>query len=104
MRGSCRADTLARRFTGDAQTVRSVYTPSGCYDRTATTMPESPPSMSTKRRVKRFSPLQLGKMLAVLYGIMGLLFIPLFLSISTLAAQLPPEQHVGILAFGMGAC
>jgi hypothetical protein len=65
-------------------------------------MSETSPSNFTKRRIKRFAPLQLGKMLAVLYGILGLIFIPLFLSVSALATQLPPEQRVGMMAFGMG--
>jgi hypothetical protein len=38
-----------------------------------------PPVLTTKRRIKRIAPLQLGKMLAVLYGIMGLLAMPFFL-------------------------
>jgi hypothetical protein len=31
-----------------------------------------------KRRIKRIAPLQAGKMLGVLYGCMGLIFLPLF--------------------------
>lgn len=62
----------------------------------------APPPITIKRRIKRIAPLQLGKMLAVLYGIMGLLFLPLFLIMSGVAAQVPAEQRVGIMAFGMG--
>jgi hypothetical protein len=32
-----------------------------------------------KRRIKRIAPLQAGKMLGVLYGCMGLIFLPIFL-------------------------
>ena len=65
-------------------------------------MSDTPPSLVTKRRIKRIAPLQLGKMLAVLYGIMGLLFIPFFLIMSAVATQMPPEQRVGMMAFGAG--
>jgi hypothetical protein len=65
-------------------------------------MSDTPPSIVTKRRIKRISPLQLGKMLAVLYGIMGLIFIPFFLIMSAVATQMPPEQRVGMMAFGAG--
>ena len=58
--------------------------------------------MSTKRRIKRIAPLQLGKMLAILYGIMGLLFMPVFLIMSAVATQMPAPQRVGLLAFGVG--
>src|SRR5205814_10616937 len=60
------------------------------------------PSLATMRRIKRIAPLQLGKMLAVLYGILGLIFIPFFLIMSMVASQLPSEQRVGIMAFGAG--
>ena len=62
---------------------------------------DTPPPV-TKRRIKRFSPLQLGKMLAVLYGIMGLIFIPFFLLISLVGGGLPAEQRVGMMAMGAG--
>src|SRR6187455_3478774 len=65
-------------------------------------MSDTPPSLVTKRRIKRIAPLQLGKMLAVLYGIMGLLFIPFFLIMSAVATQMPPDQRVGMMAFGAG--
>ena len=65
-------------------------------------MLDTPHPLVTKRRIKRFAPLQLGKMLAVLYGIMGLLFVPFFLIMSAVATQMPPEQRVGMMAFGVG--
>lgn len=65
-------------------------------------MTDTPPQLATKRRIKRFAPLQLGKMLAVLYGLMGLLFLPFFLIMSAVSTQLPAEQRVGMMAFGLG--
>jgi hypothetical protein len=70
--------------------------------RKAKIMSNLPPSLVTKRRIKRFAPLQLGKMLAVLYGIMGVLIVPFFLIMSAVSAQLPPEQRAGMMAFGVG--
>jgi hypothetical protein len=58
--------------------------------------------MSTKRRIKRIAPLQLGKMLCLLYGIMGLIFIPFFLLISAVSSQMPSEQRTGFMAMGIG--
>lgn len=57
---------------------------------------------STKRRIKRIAPLQLGKMLAILYGIMGLLFIPFLLLVTAFASQMPGQQRVGFMALGAG--
>jgi len=65
-------------------------------------MSDIPPALSVKRRIKRIAPLQLGKMLAILYGIMGLIFIPFFLLMSAMASQMPAQQRVGMLAFGFG--
>jgi len=62
----------------------------------------NPPPLSTKRRIKRIAPLQLGKMLAVLYGILGLIFIPFFLFMTALTSQIPAEQRTGIVAMGAG--
>ena len=56
----------------------------------------------TKRRIKRIAPVQLGKMFAVLYGLMGLLIIPFFLIMSFVASQMPSQQRVGVLALGAG--
>jgi hypothetical protein len=61
-----------------------------------------PPTLATKRRIKRFSPLQLGKMLAVLYGLMGLIFLPFFLIASLVSSHLPAHQRVGVMALGIG--
>lgn len=61
-----------------------------------------PPSLTNKRRIKRIAPVQLGKMLAVLYGVMGLVFIPFLLFMSIAASQLPESQRVGMMAFGAG--
>ena len=68
-----------------------------------TTPPITTPPFQVKRRIKRISPLQLGKMLALLYGIIGLLAIPFLLFFSTLMAQLPPEQRGPLMAMGAGA-
>jgi hypothetical protein len=62
----------------------------------------NPTSLPTKRRIKRIAPLQLGKMLAILYGLLGLLFIPFFLIMSAAASQIPAEQRAGMMAFGAG--
>jgi hypothetical protein len=62
----------------------------------------TPPPLSVTRRIKRFAPLQLGKIMALGYGIMGLLFCPIFLIMSFFAAHLPSQQRVGMLAFGTG--
>ena len=61
-----------------------------------------PPTLATTRRIKRIAPLQLGKMLAILYGFMGLLFIPFFLAMSFLSTHLPPQQRPGMMVFGVG--
>jgi hypothetical protein len=60
------------------------------------------PPISTKRTIKRIAPLQLGKMLAILYGIMGLLFIPFFLLIAVFGSRMPGQQRVGFMALGAG--
>lgn len=65
-------------------------------------MSYAPPVLSSKRRIKRIAPLQLGKMLAVVYGIMGLLFVPFFLVMSLVSPHMPAQQRVGLMAMGMG--
>ncbi len=65
-------------------------------------MTPTPPSLSTTRRLKSIAPLQLGKMLALLYGIMGAIFCPFFLLMSLVASHGPTPQRVGVLAFGTG--
>lgn len=62
----------------------------------------NPPPLLTKRKLKRVAPLSVGKILAILYGGMGLLFVPVFLLISLLAPQGLAGPQVGVLAFGMG--
>lgn len=66
-----------------------------------------------KRRIKRIAPLQAGKMLGVLYGCMGLIFLPFFLLAGMLGAFAQQAQQtqgaggapaaliVGMM-FGMG--
>jgi hypothetical protein len=61
-----------------------------------------PPPLSAKRRIKHIAPLQAGKMLAILYGMLGLIFIPFFLIMSFAASQMPAPQRVGLMAFGAG--
>ena len=56
-----------------------------------------------KRRIKRISPVQLGKMLALLYGIIGLIAIPFFLFMAAMSSQLPPDQRGPMMAMGAGA-
>jgi hypothetical protein len=65
-------------------------------------MDPTPPLLSATRRIKRFAPLQLGKIMALGYGIMGLLFCPVFLISSLLASHLPNQQRAGIMALGTG--
>lgn len=50
----------------------------------------TPPELPVqKRRIRRITPLQAGKICACLYGIMGLLMIPFFLIMSVAASQMP---------------
>ncbi|HTB80437.1 MAG TPA: DUF3566 domain-containing protein [Opitutaceae bacterium] len=66
-----------------------------------------PPQLPlTKRRIKSITPLQLGKMLAIIYGGMSLLFIPFFLLFGVIASM-APKVHGGpplpaIFGFGLG--
>ena len=57
----------------------------------------NPTGTPEKRTLKRISPLSAGKILAILYGVMGLFAIPLFLFMSVATANLPPQQR-GIFA------
>jgi hypothetical protein len=62
----------------------------------------NPPSLTTTRRIKRIAPLQAGKILAILFGVMGLIAIPFVLIMTVMMSQLPPAQR-GIFAFiGVG--
>ena len=53
-------------------------------------------SKSKLRRIKRFNPIQLGKMSAVMYGMISLIFVPIFLII----ALVSPKG--GGMGFGLG--
>jgi hypothetical protein len=48
-----------------------------------------------KRRIKRVTPLQAGKMLGVLYTCMGLIFLPFFMLAAAAGAFVPPAQAHG---------
>lgn len=62
----------------------------------------NPPLLPVKRRIKRFAPLQLGLMLAALYGIVGLIFAPFFLLFSTLGLKASGQAPTGLMAAGVG--
>jgi hypothetical protein len=65
--------------------------------------PVSPPIVSSSvRRIKRIAPLQLGKMMGLVYGLLGLLFLPVFFLFSVIGSQLPGPQRVGMMAMGVG--
>jgi len=51
--------------------------------------------MSTVTRIKRIDPLQLGKMLAVIYGLLSLIFVPFFLMFAA-ATMFSSPAHNGI--------
>jgi hypothetical protein len=63
-----------------------------------------------KRRIKRISPLSLGKILGILFACLGLLFVPFFLLFAFIAPHLPhagssagPDMsHFPVLFFGAG--
>ncbi|MFO1461056.1 MAG: hypothetical protein U1G08_16830 [Verrucomicrobiota bacterium] len=61
-----------------------------------------PPTIGSKRILKRIAPLQLGKMLGVLYGAMGILLVPIFLIVSLIGSQMPAQQRAGMMTFGVG--
>ncbi|HTL67268.1 MAG TPA: hypothetical protein VL200_06380 [Lacunisphaera sp.] len=42
-------------------------------------MTDIPPSITTKRRIKKFNPLQLGLMLGATYALISLVIVPFFL-------------------------
>ena len=62
----------------------------------------TPPPLSSAKRLKRIAPLQLGKVMALTYGLMGLLFCPVVLVMSLLMPHAQNQQRVGMLAFGTG--
>ena len=61
-----------------------------------------PPTITTKIKIKRFEPLQLGTMFALLHGMSGLIFLPIVLFLSLIAPKVPPTQRVGVMAMGIG--
>lgn len=63
----------------------------------------TPPALSQKRRLKRIAPLSAGKISGILYGIVGLLFAPVFALMTLLSPALPEDQRTGMMAFGLGA-
>jgi hypothetical protein len=62
----------------------------------------NPPALITKRRLKSIAPLQLGKILSILYGALGLLIVPVFLVMALVTPQMPESQRAGFAAFGIG--
>jgi hypothetical protein len=65
-------------------------------------MDTPPPLPRTTRTIKRIAPLRAGIMLAIVYGILGLVVIPFFLLMTAFASQMPQNQRVGVLALGTG--
>jgi hypothetical protein len=63
---------------------------------------EPPQLQRVTRTLKRIAPLKAGIMLAIVYGILSLVFIPFFLMMTAVASRLPPTQRVGMLALGAG--
>jgi hypothetical protein len=61
-----------------------------------------PPVIPTIRRIKRFAPLQLGKIMGLTYALMGLLFCPFFLLMALFTPHVQNSQRVGMMAFGTG--
>jgi hypothetical protein len=59
-------------------------------------------STTTTRKIRRIAPLQLAKMLGVLYGLLGLLFLPLFLLFTVLGSSATEEHRMGFAAVGVG--
>jgi len=63
----------------------------------------TPPTLSVKRTLKRIAPLQAGKILGIVYGAMGLLFMPFILLLSVIASHLPHGQEAPLpFIFGLG--
>jgi len=55
------------------------------------------------RTLKSIAPLQLGKMMGVLYGLMGLVFIPLFVVFAIIGMIVQPESQANSSAGAAGA-
>lgn len=54
------------------------------------------------QRIQRIAPLQLAKILGILYGLLGLLFMPVFLLMALAGVASPDEDGFGIAAGGLG--
>ncbi len=52
-----------------------------------------------RQRIRKFDPTSVAKIMAVLYGLMGLIFVPIILVVGAIA---PPEAK-SAFGFGMGA-
>lgn len=65
-------------------------------------LPASAPAAParTKRRLKRIAPLSAGTMLALLHGVMGLIFLPFFALAILGASQAPDAQAIPFAAVG----
>ena len=61
--------------------------------------------MATVTRIKRIAPLQFGKVLAVLYGLLSLIIVPFYTMFLALASFAPPQRGGGaptiMLGFGV---
>ena len=62
----------------------------------------NPPPLTSKRTLKRVAPLSAGNVLALLYGAIGLIFIPFFLVMSAFTTQLPTAERGVFAAMGVG--
>lgn len=58
------------------------------------------PRTRSKRRLKRIAPLSAGTMLALLYGVMGLIALPFFALAMLAASQAPGTPAVPFVAIG----
>jgi hypothetical protein len=67
-----------------------------------TSTPSSAPSAVLTKRIKRIAPLQLGKMSAVLHGIMAVIFVPFMLLSFLFTPDVPAGNRVGFMAFTAG--
>jgi hypothetical protein len=61
-----------------------------------------PPLVTSTRRIKRIAPLQLGKISAFVYGIMGLIILPMMLLVTFLGSHFQQAQRTGFMALGIG--
>lgn len=54
------------------------------------------------KRIQRIAPLQLAKILGILFGLLGLVFLPIFLLMALAGMAAPDEQKFGVAAMGIG--